>query len=335
MEQSEASMLSDIESPVHPEGTTDEDYVSVDELQTHGIGAADIQKLKVAGICTIKGIHMTSRRCLLKVKGLSELKVDKIKESAQKIMDCGFVSALELSVKRQNVFRISTGAEDLDKLLGGGVQSMSITEVFGEFRTGKTQMSTTLCVTCQLPDANGVSGKAAYIDTEGTFRPERLRDIAQRFALDPEEVMDNVVYARAFNSEHQMDLITLVAAKMAEEPGRYRLLVVDSIISLFRTDFSGRGELGERQQRLNQMLAKLTRVSEEFNVAVFITNQMMADPGATMTFVADPKKPVGGHVLAHASATRVSLRKGRNETRIAKIYDSPDLPEVHTPSRMP
>ena len=330
MEQSEASMLSDVESPVHHEGTTDEDYVSVDELQAHGIGAADIQKLKIAGICTIKGIHMTSRRCLLKVKGLSELKVDKIKESAQKIMNCGFVSALELSVKRQNVFRISTGAEDLDKLLGGGVQSMSITEVFGEFRTGKTQMSTTLCVTCQLPDANGVSGKAAYIDTEGTFRPERLRDIAQRFELDPEEVLDNVVYARAFNSEHQMDLITLVAAKMAEEPGRYRLLVVDSIISLFRTDFSGRGELGERQQRLNQMLAKLTRVSEEFNVAVFITNQMMSDPGATMTFVPDPKKPVGGHVLAHASATRVSLRKGRNETRIAKIYDSPDLPEVPT-----
>ena len=170
---------------------------------------------------------------------------------------------------------------------------MSITEVFGEFRTGKTQMSTTLCVTCQLPDVNGVPGKAAYIDTEGTFRPERLRDIAQRFGLDPDEVLDNVVYARAFNSEHQMDLITLIAAKMSEEPGRYRLLVVDSIINHFRTDFSGRGELGERQQRLNQMLAKLTRISEEFNVAVFITNQMMANPGATMTFVADPKKPVG------------------------------------------
>lgn len=104
--------------------------------------------------------------------------------------------------------------------------------------------------------------------------------------------------------------------------------MVDSIISLFRTDFSGRGELGERQQRLNQMLAKLTRIGEEYNVAIFITNQMMADPGATMTFVADPKKPVGGHVLAHASATRVALRKGRNETRIAKIYDSPDLPEA-------
>lgn len=146
--------------------------------------------------------------------------------------------------------------------------------------------------------------------------------------MDAEEALDNVTYARAFNTEHQMDLITLITAKFAEKPGEYRLLVVDSIISLFRTDYSGRGELGERQQRLNQMLAKLIRVSEEFNVAVFITNQMMADPGATMTFVADPKKPVGGHVLAHASTTRVALRKGRNETRIAKIYDAPDLPEA-------
>lgn len=125
-----------------------------------------------------------------------------------------------------------------------------------------------------------------------------------------------------------MELITMIAAKFSEEPGKYRLLVVDSIIALFRTDFSGRGELGERQQRLNQMLAKLIRISEEFNVAVLITNQMMADPGATLTFTPDPKKPVGGHVLAHASATRVALRKGRNETRIAKIYDSPDLPEA-------
>lgn len=103
---------------------------------------------------------------------------------------------------------------------------------------------------------------------------------------------------------------------------------MDSIISLFRSDFSGRGELGERQQKLNQMLARLIRISEEYNVAVFITNQMMADPGATMTFVADPKKPVGGHILAHASTFRVALRKGRNETRIAKVYDAPDLPEM-------
>lgn len=188
---------------------------------------------------------MTSKRSLCKVKGLSEAKVDKIKEAAVKLMDCGFVSALEYSVKRESVFKITTGCDELDKLMGGGLQSMSITEAFGEFRTGKTQLSHTFCVTCQLPNDQGhAGGKAAFIDTEGTFRPDRLREIATRFNLDPEEVLDNVVYARAFNSEHQMDLITLIAAKMAEEPGKFRLLIVDSIISLFRTDFSGRGDLG-------------------------------------------------------------------------------------------
>jgi len=147
----------------------DDSMVSVDELQNHGIGAADIQKLKTAGLCTVKGVNMTSKRSLLKVKGLSEAKVDKIKELSAKIQDCGFVSALELNLKRQACFRIGTGSEEFDKLLGGGVQSMSITEVFGEFRTGKSQLSMTLCITCQLPDANGHPGKAAFIDTEGTL----------------------------------------------------------------------------------------------------------------------------------------------------------------------
>ena len=324
----EEYVASEAEQVAVEQGTgplNEDEFISVDELQSHGIGVADIQKLRLAGICTIKGLHMTSRRHMARVKGLSEAKIEKIKEAAAKILDCGFVSALELANRRQLVYRIATGSAELDKLLGGGIQSMSITEAFGEFRTGKTQLSTTLCVTCQLMEGGG---KAAYIDTEGTFRPERLREIGTRFGLDPEEVLENVIYARAFNSEHQSDLITLIAARMADEPGKFKLLVVDSIISLFRTDFSGRGELGERQQKLNQMLARLIRISEEFNVAVFITNQMMADPGATMTFVADPKKPVGGHVLAHASATRIALRKGRNETRIAKIYDSPDLPEA-------
>ena len=198
---------------------------------------------------------MTSKRSLCKVKGLSEAKVDKIKEAAVKLLDCGFVSALEYSVKRESVFKINTGCDELDKLMGGGLQSMSITEAFGEFRTGKTQLSHTFCVTCQLPTDQGqAGGKAAFIDTEGTFRPDRLREIATRFGLDPEEVLDNVVYARAFNSEHQMELITLIAAKMAEEPGRFRLLIVDSIISLFRTDFSGRGDLGGTTQKRKLMV---------------------------------------------------------------------------------
>ncbi|KAM0682704.1 Meiotic recombination protein dmc1 [Mitosporidium daphniae] len=302
-------------------------YLAVEELQHHGVSMMDIQKLKMSGICSVKGVQMTTRKNLCKLKGMSEAKVEEIKEVAAKLLDCGFITATELAIKRQCVFKVSTGSSELDRLVGGGIQSMSITEAFGEFRTGKTQLCLTMCITCQLGEQN-TSGKAAYIDTEGTFRPERLKEIAARFNLNPDEALENIIYSRAYNSEHQMDLLAILAAKFSEEPGRFKLLVVDSIISLFRTDFSGRGELGERQQRLNQMLARLARISEEYNVAVFITNQMMSDPGAAISFVPDPKKPIGGHVLAHASTTRLSLRKGRNETRIAKVYDSPDMPEA-------
>ncbi|XP_062502842.1 meiotic recombination protein DMC1/LIM15 homolog [Corticium candelabrum] len=303
-------------------------FQDIDMLQNHGINVADIKKLKQVGICTIKGIQMTTRKRLGNIKGISEAKVDKIKEAAQKLCDPGFQTAFEYSERRRQCFRVSTGSEELDKLLGGGIESMAITEVFGEFRTGKTQLSHTLCVSAQLPGAHGYSGgKVVFIDTENTFRPDRLRPIADRFNLDHNAMLDNVLYARAYTSEHQSELLDYVAAKFHEEAGMFKLLIIDSIMALFRVDFSGRGELSERQQKLGQLLSRLQKISEEYNVAVFITNQMTADPGATMSFQADPKKPIGGHILAHASTTRVSLRKGRGEVRIAKIYDSPDMPE--------
>ena len=303
-------------------------FQDIGVLQNHGINVTDIKKLKTAGICTVKGVQMTTRKKLCSIKGISEAKVDKIKEAVSKLSDKGFMTALAYSEKRKMVFRISSGSIELDKLLGGGIESMAITEVFGEFRTGKTQLSHTLCVTAQLPGRNGYSGgKVVFLDTENTFRPDRLREIANRFNLDHDAMLDNVLYARAYTSEHQMELLDCVAAKFHEEQGIFKLLIVDSIMALFRVDFSGRGELADRQQKLAQMLSRLQKISEEYNVAVFVTNQMTADPGATMSFQADPKKPIGGHILAHASTTRISLRKGRGEVRIAKIYDSPDMPE--------
>jgi len=302
----------------------------IELLQNHGINVADIKKLKAAGICTVKGIQMVTKKKLCNIKGLSEAKVDKMKEAVIKVCGAssGFRTALQQSQCRKNIFRISTGSMELNKLLGGGLESMAITEVFGEFRTGKTQLSHTLCVTTQLPGEGGFTGgKIIYIDTENTFRPDRLRPVADRYNLDQEAVLDNVLYARAYTSEQQMELLDFVCAKFHEEPGVFKLLIVDSLMALFRVDFSGRGELAERQQSLAQMLSKLQKISEEYNVAVLVTNQMTSDPGATMSFQADPKKPIGGNIVAHASTTRISLRKGRGELRIAKIYDSPDLPE--------
>lgn len=318
------------EVPIQLSITEEEQKIlPIEELQSQGINGQDIMKLKQVGICTLKGVLMITKKNMLKIKGMSDQKIDKIKDTATKLLGISFMTANIYAQKRESVIRFSTGSSDFDNLLGGGIQTMSITEVFGEFRTGKTQLCLTMCITVQLNEENGgCNGKVAFIDTEGTFRPERLREIAPRFGIDPIKALDNVIFARAYNSEHQNDLLTNLSMKFSEEPGAYKLLIVDSIISLFRTDFSGRGELGERQQKLNQFLARLMRIAEEFNIAILITNQMMADPGANASFMSDPKKPIGGHVLAHASTTRVYLRKGRGETRIAKIYDSPDVPEA-------
>jgi len=306
------------------------DFVLVDKLQEFGVNAGDLKKLKAAGIHTISGVLMQTKKSLLQIKGISDAKVEKILQACAKLANGLFMTGSDCMIKRKNLIKITTGSTAFDKLLGGGIESMGITEAFGEFRTGKTQIAHTLCVTSQLPhDIGGGNGKVIYIDTEGTFRPERIVSIAKRYNISPEEALDHIIYARAYTHEHQDALIAAAASKMVEE--RYSLIVVDSITALFRVDFSGRGELAARQQALAQTLSRLIKLAEEFNVAVFITNQVVSDPGGGAVFISDPKKPVGGHILAHASTTRLSLRKGKGEQRVVKIYDSPCLPENEAP----
>ncbi|KAG7578328.1 DNA repair Rad51/transcription factor NusA alpha-helical [Arabidopsis thaliana x Arabidopsis arenosa] len=292
----------------------DEDlFEMIDKLVAQGINAGDVKKLQDAGIHTCNGLMMHTKKNLTGIKGLSEAKVDKICEAAEKIV-------------RKSVVKITTGCQALDDLLGGGIETSAITEAFGEFRCGKTQLAHTLCVTTQLPtNMKGGNGKVAYIDTEGTFRPDRIVPIAERFGMDPGAVLDNIIYARAYTYEHQYNLLLGLAAKMSEEP--FRILIVDSIIALFRVDFTGRGELADRQQKLAQMLSRLIKIAEEFNVAVYMTNQVIADPGGGM-FISDPKKPAGGHVLAHAATIRLLFRKGKGDTRVCKVYDAPNLAEA-------
>ena len=271
--------------------------------------------------------------------------------TASKLVPMGFTTATEMHQRRSELISITTGSKQLDTLLAGGIETGSITEVFGEFRTGKSQLCHTLAVTCQLPfDMGGGEGKCLYIDTEGTFRyvernyarnkkyfdyigvdqqyrPVRLLAVSERFGLSGEEVLDNVAYARAYNSDHQLQLLNQAAQMMTET--RFSLLVVDSATSLYRTDFAGRGELSSRQNHLAKFMRTLQRLADEFGIAVVITNQVVAqvDGGPMMAYNPDPKKPIGGNIIAHASTTRLSLKKGRGETRVCKIYDSPCLPE--------
>lgn len=314
------------EVEVEDESYNEAGPIPVNKLEECGISANDIKKLVTEGYHTVESIAYTPKKQLLVIKGISEAKADKILMEAAKLVPMGFTTATEFHQRRADMISITTGSKELDTLLGGGLETGSITEIFGEFRTGKTQLCHTLAVTCQLPlDMGGGEGKCLYIDTEGTFRPERLLAVAERYGLNGEEVLDNVAYARAYNSDHQSTLLIQASAMMAEQ--RYSLLIVDSATALYRTDFSGRGELSARQMHLARFLRALLRLADVFGVAVVITNQVVAQVDGAAMFAVDPKKPIGGNIMAHASTTRLYLRKGRGETRICKIYDSPCLPE--------
>jgi len=303
--------------------------IPIAKLEGGGIVAGDVKRLKDSGFNTVESVAFATRRALMAIKGISENKADKIIEAAGKLVPMGFTTATAFNVARSDIIQISTGSKNFDKLLDGGIETGSITELFGEFRTGKTQLCHQLCVTCQLPfDQGGGEGKALYIDTEGTFRPERCLAIAERYDLNGEDVLDNIAYARAYNSDHQTKLLVQAAEMMSKS--RFALLVVDSATALYRTDYSGRGELAERQMHLARFLRQLMRLADEFGVAVVITNQVVASVDGAM-FQADPKKPIGGNIMAHASTTRLKFRKSKENERVVQVYDSPNLAEAEAP----
>lgn len=299
----------------------------IEELETRGITAADVKKLKDAGHHTVQSVAYTPKKALITIKGITEAKAEKLLAAATQLIPMGFCTAADVSRERETLIKITTGCKDLDTLLEGGIETGSITEMFGEFRTGKTQLCHQLLVTCQMAQEDGgAAGKAMMIDTEGTFRPERIKAIAERYGLDPDDVLDNIAHARAYTTDHQMQLLNHACAMMAEQP--YALLVIDSAMALYRTDYSGRGELSSRQMHLAKFLRMLQRMCDEFGIACVITNQVVAQVDGGALFATDPKKPIGGHIIAHASTTRLYLRKGKGECRICKIYDSPSLPEA-------
>ncbi|CAJ0941204.1 unnamed protein product, partial [Mesorhabditis belari] len=303
-------------------------YIPVEKLETCGFVARDITLLKAAGYHTVEAIAFAPRKDLLVIKGISDQKAERLQAEAHKFVPMGFTTASDVHVKRSNLVQIRTGSANLDRILGGGVETGSITEFFGEYRTGKTQLCHMLAVTCQMPvEMGGAEGKCMYIDTENTFRPERLVAIAQKLGLDGASVLENVAVARCYNSEHLMSLLEQAGAMMAES--RYALIVVDCAIAPFRNDYTGRGELASRQQAIAKLMRCLARLADIFGVAVIITNQVTAqvDGGGGM-YQSDPKKPIGGNVVAHMSTTRLGFRKGKAEQRVCKVHQSPSLPEA-------
>jgi DNA repair protein RadA len=224
---------------------------------------------------------------------------------------------------RENVARLTTGSKAMDELLNGGLETQSITEFYGEYGSGKSQLCHQLCVNVQLPvERGGLNGGALYIDTENTFRPERIVQMARHLNLDPDKIIQNIIYSEAYNSDHQI-LLLENADKWIKE-NNIRLIIVDSLTAHFRSEYLGRETLAERQQKLNKHMHKIIRLARAFNAVAVVTNQVMAKPDQ---FFGGGIEAVGGHIVGHTSHTRIFLRRSRGGVRISRLVSSPYLPE--------
>jgi len=290
-----------------------------------GIGPATVDKLSTAGYGDLMSIAVATPGELVGATEMSEATAKKVIAIARANLQMEFLSGDEVLKKRERIFKISTGSVELDKLFAGGIETGAITEAYGQYGAGKSQLAHVLSVRCQLAEETAPSGVCVFIDTESTFRPERIVSIAKALKLDPDAVLKNIKVARAFNSDHQMLLAEKIEDMIKKDNVNVKIIIVDSLIAHFRAEFIGRGTLAERQQKINKHMHTLMKLADRYNLAVYVTNQVMSKPDQ---FFGDPTEAVGGHIVAHNSTYRVYLRRGKKGTRVAKMVDSPSMPEA-------
>lgn len=296
-------------------------YKELEDLP--GVGEVTAEKLRASGYGEFAAIAAAMPHDLAEVAGISAESAKKAIEAAKSTVDIGFETASDVFERRKNIIRIKTGSTALDDLLGGGIETMAITEMYGRFSSGKSQLGFQLAVNVQKPvDKGGLGGGVLFVDTEATFRPERIVQLAEAAGMDVQAVLSNIQVARAENSDHQIILVE--RAEEVIEKHNIKLVIIDSLTSHFRADYLGRGALGERQQKLNKHVHDLQRLAEKYNLAIYVTNQVMDNPGILF---GDPTTPIGGHVLAHMSTYRLYVRKSKEDKRIARLVDSPNMPE--------
>lgn len=291
-----------------------------DITELPGVGAATAEKLSSVGFDNLMSIAVATPGEITDACGVSESVARKIIQAARESLDMGFASGADLMKKRELVMRISTGVKDFDRILAGGFETGSISECFGQYGSAKTQVAHQLAVNTIAQDPDAI---AVYIDTENTFRPERILQFSQGKGLDGKEVLKSIRVAKAYNSDHQM-LLAEKIQDLIKNGLNVKLVIVDSLTAHFRAEFVGRGTLAERQQKINKHMHVLSKLADMYNLCVYVTNQVMSKPDQ---FFGDPTEAIGGNIVGHNSTFRIYLRRGKKGTRVAKLVDAPNLPD--------
>lgn len=296
---------------------------AVEELP--GVGPATAEKLREAGYSDLMSLAVATPDTVAEATEIGTNVAQKIIAAAREAVDVGgFETGDVILERRKSVAKLTTCSKAFDELLGGGLESQAITECFGEFGSGKSQLAHQLAVNVTRgEDEGGLAGDTVWVDTESTFRPERIRQMSEALELDADAILKRIHVARAFNSHHQMLLMEKANEMTKDYP--VRLVVIDSLTAHFRAEYIGRGVLAERQQLLNKHIHELMRFGDVHNAVIYVTNQVSAKPDA---FFGDPTRPIGGHIVGHSATFRVYLRKSKGGKRIARLIDSPNLPEA-------
>jgi DNA repair protein RadA len=314
-----------------------ERYVIMSDLEIEdlpGVGPTTSDKLRDAGYATIESIATASYADLAESAEIGESTAKKMIKAAREMADIGgFKTGIAVMEERKEVRKLTSLVPEFDELLGGGLETKSITEFYGEFGSGKSQIAHQMAVNVQLPEEyGGLHGSCIYIDTENTFRPERITQMVKGLNLDTnlpdiDDFLVNIHVAKGYTSDHQMLLVDSareLAAELKNSEYPIRLFIVDSLTAHFRAEYAGRGTLSVRQQKLNKHMYDLAKLAEEHNAVVLVTNQVQSNPAV---FFGDPTKPIGGNIVGHASKFRIYLRKSKGGKRVAKLVDSPSLPD--------
>jgi DNA repair protein RadA len=280
--------------------------------------------LQESGISTAEALAMSPHNIISEIDGLGDKTAKKLIWNARNALGMTeFITAEDID---ENTEYITTGSSELNRILGGGFQTGKLTEVYGPFKSGKTNLAHTIAVTIQLPRKKGGLGSTvAYIDTENTFSKEKIKRIAKRFGLEPKKVLSQIYHARIYSSDHQIQMIQ--KAETLCKNRNVRLIVVDSLMALLRAEYVGIGMLARRQGVLNNMIHGLSRIAETYNCAILLTNQV----STKMMGMFSGNDAIGGNIVAHGCHFRVMFKtKGFSSNnslkRRAIIVDAPDLP---------